>query len=407
MKVKSVLILLEHISRERGLAEHLVNKCKSEFYVEIRSIPYDLYTINFIKYDVILIPFVPSSPSPFASLVKELLSANKIVISLNWEQYLSPIAASYRRNAFQQFNSTELLVCSWSNQFSDYLLESGFSNGNILKVQNYNSMLLKRKVLLSKESTKLENIIFFPMNYAWAFADKNFIKYRVKTGYSEVIADEFVEYSKKCLTSFIKNLGEFSKLNPDFKIVVKEHPGVSQEWYESFLKTQDVKIPENVKFIYEGEVSEFLLKSRVVISSWSTTVLDRFLIDGSSLLFTPFERPDWLSVHWNSDLLNLDNLNYTVSEIEQKLKGHNSARFSNYEEDLDFDVFFENIVINNKYSFFCFLKIKVLQFRFFTYNKKNRIIFWLNRFGFKKTTGFESDRFIWDKVNLKIKTFDL
>jgi hypothetical protein len=403
--VEKVLILVERVSRERDLAEFLTlkNNSESKYYVEIKSIPYDLYTISFITYDLILIPFVPSSPSPFATLIKELLLANKRVVSLNWEQYLPPVSASYRGNAFKKFNSTGLLMCSWSEKFSDFLLELGFCNEKIVKVQNYNSMILKLRILLDRGSIKTEKIIFFPMNYAWAFADGRFIKYRVKTGYSELLANEYVEYSKKCLASFVHNLEIFSRMNADYKIVVKAYPGISQKQCEKFLELIEVDFPKNVKFLYNVDASDYLLRSCIVISSWSTAALDRFLIDGRSVLFTPLERPEWLDVHWNSDLLNLNTLECTVSEIKEKLVGYNSDRISHYEQDLNFDDFFKRGHTNCNYSISSFVRLKALQFRFFTYNKKNRIIFWLNKHGVNKATGFENDRFTWDRSSLKIK----
>jgi hypothetical protein len=402
---KKVLCLIEHVDREQQYIE-ILSQSLEICDIKIVSIPYFLFTPDYLSYDLIIVPFVPSCPSPFFSLVSNLLSANIAVLSLNWEQTLSKSAFSYRSKSFSLLSESKLQMCSWSDDFTKKLKKLGYDDGRIVKCKNYNSVILSRERLNYKINSRQ---VFLPMNYGWAFADNSFISYRVATGYSEKIAILYKNYSKKCFISFIDQLNELAEKNPEYTFILRPHPGIKIEDCEHIGKEKFKNLPKNVKIQSSGDLNKTMLESCLLISSWSTLAFDKYLIGGNALLFTPELRPEWLDVEWNNQLTNLSCLNMSVERLIEKCSKISLSSPNFYQDILNIDqLFFQDKSVKTiKSRFLSFIKITYLRFRLALYNAKNIVLLVVSKTRLSSGSGFEKDffypnsNFTHNKINKK------
>jgi hypothetical protein len=326
-----------------------------------------------------------------------LLKANIIVLSLNWEQNFSKSAFSYRSKSYSLLSDSKLQMCSWSDSFTLKLKKLGYTDDRIVKCKNYNSIILSTKSLNHKVNNKQ---VFLPMNYAWAFADKNFINYRVSTGYSEKIALLYKNYAKRCFLSFLDQLYLLAEKNPEYTFILRPHPGVTIEDYKYLGKDKYNNLPKNVTTQLFGDPNKIMLESCLLISSWSTLAFDKYLIGGNALLFAPELRPEWLDVEWNNQLTNLSSLNMSVKYLIEKCNKIPLSSPTFYQDTLSIDQFFlqNEGMKTTKPSFLLFTNIVYLRLRLMIYNTKNIVLFVANKIRLFNGSGFERD-FFYPKSN--------
>lgn len=388
---KKVLCLVEHVDREKKYIETL-SKLSKTCDIKIVSIPYFLFSPNYLCYDLVIIPFVPSLPSPFFNLVGCLLKANINILSFNWEQLFSKASFSYRSKSYKFLSKSKLKMCSWSDDFTIKLNKLGYSDDRIIKCKNYNSITLSEELHNYKVNNKQ---VFLPMNYSWAFADDDFINYRVSTGYSIKIAILYKKYAKRCFISFLDQLNKLAKKNPKYSFILRPHPGVTIEDYINVGKDKYINLPKNVKTQLFGDPKKIMMESCLLISSWSTLAFDKYLVGGNSILFTPEPRPKWLDVEWNNQLTNLSTLDLSIKTLMKKCKKPVFFNKSFYQNLFSLDQFFsqQESIIASKVSFYLFTKITYLRIRLMIYNVKNIILLIANKFRLTKGSGFERDFF--------------
>lgn len=318
MKKVDYLFLIEHEDREGETVKALATKLKDKgaSYV-ILSIEFHSYLLMYYVPKCVVFPYSIDSkqwPIQFYS------NKNIVFVSLNWEQLLSEANKDFKKPKGDLIKSSFHHLC-WTNDFQEFLVNSGVCKENTAILGNPAHEMLNKAI---KNTSSIDanvrkrygisnhsKIIFFPMNYGWAFAEDHIIKAKIKMGYDENIAWKYREYSQHCLTEFVDFSVELAKREPKSKLVIRPHPSISIDQYLNVFNKKVAQIPENIIFTKDLTIREWISVSNLIGSSWSTTVWDSLNIGKDAFLFTPIARPVWLNTYWNDQVVNVS----TVDEL--------------------------------------------------------------------------------------------
>ena len=290
-----------------------------------------------------------TSPTGFPDGFLCELYPNLIKVSHRWEQVLAPFRQKFK-TVNSEFEKEEIYYIAWNNEFKNLLESYGVNKKNIYITGCISTSLLYKlsiknndiKEKLSKEKKLVLNKewIFLPMNYAWAFMKDDVLRHKINNGYSKDIAEEFIEYTKKCLEKFVYFVDELSKLN--YEIIVRPHPSITIEQYEEKFKSILGNIPKNVLFDKSYSIREWIIASDIIGSSWSTAVYDAFKISKKCFYFTPYKRPLWLN---RVELDEVENIS-CVDEIKKikikKIKNDDIYAIESFAKTI------ENLLSNQK-----------------------------------------------------------
>ena len=315
MESVDFLFLIEHEDREMAVAQRLKkNLIEAGFDVSILSIEFHSHLFEKITPKNIIFPYAISHDTwPIKYFLKKRFRTSNF-ISLNWEQLLSPSNQEFKKpkGNLLQDNFYHL---AWDESFKDFLICGGVSSENISIIGNplhellYEDISRKAENLLklkTKFGSKLDNeVVFFPMNYGWAFFDDKKIEAKINQGYDNKVAYEYRNYSKCCLERYIDFIVKIALNNLDKTFVIRPHPSISEEQYLECFESKGLEIPSNILITKKFTIKEWISISCLVGSSWSTSVWDAIKVGRSGFLFTPYPRPDWLETFWNSMVTNI------------------------------------------------------------------------------------------------------
>ncbi len=99
-------------------------------------------------------------------------------------------------------------------------------------------------------------------------------------------ARSYLQYQKRMLTAFRSAIPHLARTFPDTRIILRPHPVENMESWKELLSP----FP-NVEVIREGAVIPWILASRILIHSNSTTGLEARLLGGCPVAFVPFNSP--------------------------------------------------------------------------------------------------------------------
>lgn len=305
------LFLIEHHDREYQSVLEICTELLSHGYkVKILSIEFHLHKILQYSPKVIIFPYLFSKdlyPINFVTYFKK-----SIYFSLNWEQLLTGVNKEFK-SPRDDFSRNQVFHYSWDKEFTNFLCSSGvsekniFLGGNMLHQILYNKNLQKThyKEKLAKEF-KLDfkkKWCFLPMNYSWAFISNEMIKSKIKNGYPADKAYKYNEYAKQCLEHFIPFLGEILSKNKNVEFILRPHPSISVDEYTKLISNfSEIK---NLIITKKHTISEWIVSSDYIGSSWSTSVWDASKIGKKSFLFTPIKKPEWHKVWWEPKVINI------------------------------------------------------------------------------------------------------
>lgn len=256
-----------------------------------RLVPY--LTRNFFVPGVVLQKSITPSPERLEEL-NYYKNKKFIITSLDEEVGLVNIGDNYikRRYANETLNLTDK-VFTWGK--FDYLnLVKNFKNHKkkFFLSGNPRLDLWKKKFnfFYDKKNLKYENYIFFSLNFSFLFSKSKFNKFLkflkksnyVKRGFSIEHAIKLREDSFRMYKKFLKLIIALSSQTKKI-IIVRPHPADPLENYDVLKKYK------NVKIINEGNISEWIYHSEIVVHSGCTGGLEASIRGKPTISYLPFE----------------------------------------------------------------------------------------------------------------------
>jgi len=325
-KEVDVIFFIEHKDRELESVQLICKQLNKEGKSTlILSVYFHVYCLYLYKAKVFVFPYLINKDDWPVNIVYQMYGDKVKYLNMNWEQLISKVNEEYKKPQ-DSFVKNRVNHIAWNENFKRYLIRYGVNENNIRVTGNpanevlYNLLQYSRKW---REKLSVEfgldinkKWLFMPMNYGWAFSSDDLIKAKIKKGYPEKIAWEYREYSQKCLKKFIYFIERVSK-EYSYEIVIRPHPSITKENYESIFIEEIGYVPKNIVINKEYSIREWIVSSDIVGSSWSTSVWDAYNIGKPVFLFTPYKRPKWLDVWWNREVVNFKEY-YNEDELSIK-----------------------------------------------------------------------------------------
>jgi surface carbohydrate biosynthesis protein len=317
-----ILYMYEHVARELDVA--CAVKCIAEQHYDIRielvQYPYGLpQAFGKFRPLVVVVPFFYDEPRPtyFSCLLEWRKS---VYLNLAWEQLL------YEGNRGAKTPRGEL-ACNhvihqaWSDSFADYLQEQGipeehiFVNGNLvytLYEEPYRQGFEQRIDLALKyqlDSTK--RWIFFPENYNWAFYPKGKLESFIQQGLDRDEVFALKSFCRLSLEEVIKWCSAVAS-HGNVEFIVRPRPSTPLNDFRAVVRQIIPAIPDRLHFIKEGSVREWIMASDIVISSYSTSLIEAAIAGRTTYMLEPYPILESLCMDWHDLVTHIK----TQSEFE-------------------------------------------------------------------------------------------
>jgi len=239
---------------------------------------------------------------------------NSVFFNLAWEQLLCP-ATRNQKMPSDEFARKHVIHQAWSDFFANDLLDQGIPGQNIfinghpaymLYEEPYRQYFMQRLDLASQyHLDENRKWIFFPENFAWAFlSDKQVQTDWLQRGTSRDEANTMIRFARASLEEIMKWCVEMAS-DSSVELIIRPRPATPLDDFRVAAQQIIGVIPERMHFIKEESIREWIMASDVVISSYSTSLIEAALAGKSAYLLEPYPIPKFLHSDWHDYITHL------------------------------------------------------------------------------------------------------
>jgi surface carbohydrate biosynthesis protein len=255
---------------------------------------------------VVVLPFCYTEQSYDALLAYWRRST---FFNMSWEQlfYFGNQKAKTPRG---EFASQHVIHHAWSDSYAAFLREQGipsdriFLNGQpafTLYDRPYRNYYPSKQALAERHGLDAHRRwVFFPENYNWAFYSKRMLQQFIENGQSPDdvrVMQEFCELSLKAVLEWCAKA-----VQGDIELILRPRLSTTLDEFEAFVRHVLPEIPKRLHILQSGSVREWILVSDVVVSSYSTSLIEAAVADKPVFILEPFSIPASLQVAWHDML---------------------------------------------------------------------------------------------------------
>ena len=312
MREVDIIYLYEHAARELDVACAVASVLKREFDVAVEIIQWPVEfprVLNKIRpRKLVVLPYCYSERdySPLLAYWKDVHYFN-----LAWEQIF------YEGNAKTKtprgkFTLHTVIHQAWSEAYADFLRGVGVSNDHIflngqpaytLYDLPYRNYFDTRDELASRYRIDPgHRWIFFPENYNWAFYPMEKLKLFVREDQS---LEDIYTMKEFCSLSFSEVLHWFYRLlqtTEKLDLVIRPRPYTLLEDFRGAVERVLGQIPERMHIIQGESVREWILASDVILSSYSTSLIEAAVAGKNVFILEPLPIPVRLQAEWQTKM---------------------------------------------------------------------------------------------------------
>lgn len=303
-----VLWLVEHVAREFDVACVAKVLLERDFGLraEIRNVYRDIreYLVEFHPRVVV---------HPFVYFVKGAMGTEEIFerwpdaihVNAAWEQIHYRAHENIKAPA-DELARNGVVHRAWGNFYADYLRRHGVRDENIvvsghpayaLYHSPYREFFRSREALAAAYGLDVrKRWLFVPENYRWAFA-RGKIDFFVGIGGDRDELVELVEFSIPSLKQLLIGCLGASRLD-GVEVVFRPRPANSTERIRSFFREHVGEDFGAIHVIKEGSVREWIVASDLVVSSYSTSLIEAAIASRPAYMFEPIPMPAGLYCNW-------------------------------------------------------------------------------------------------------------
>lgn len=310
MREVDVVYLYEHAARELDVACAVAAILEREYRLTVRIVhwPSGFSSVeNRIQPSLVVLPYCYAEEN-FTFLLAKWRKAR--FFNASWEQlfYAGNRVSKTPRGAFAM---RRVIHHAWGNQYAKFLNEQGVPSENIfingqpsygLYEEPYRRYFASRNDLASSCGLDASRKwLFYPENYNWAFYSDAKLAYFIEQGQSPDDVNVMREFCKSSLAVTLQWCAHLAETD-EFEIVIRPRPSTSLKEFLHAARQTLPKFNQHFHVIQEGTVREWILASDMVISSYSTALIEAAIAGKPSYMLEPFPVPGALYVEWH-DLL--------------------------------------------------------------------------------------------------------
>lgn len=308
MKDVDVLYFVEHVAREldvaclvKGLAAN-----RHGLHVEVLSLPFHSeLALGEYRPAVVAVPYLYSTRS---RRIPSLLARwpRAVYFSLNWEQLLNGANQSFQTPR-EAFVKESVFHHAWTKPYRSFLLSHGVRSDNIFPNRNpvlglyhppYRACFPDRGELARRHGLRPDAPwLFFPENYGWAFLSDREIEGKIRQGYRREMAHANRRFNRESVAEVLRWLGRLAQEH-EAEILLRPRPAIAVDEYMQRIMEVLGQLPPSLHVIKAGTVREWNLASDLVVSSFSTTLLEAAAAGKAAYFLEPLPFPDFLRTEW-------------------------------------------------------------------------------------------------------------
>jgi len=206
-----------------------------------------------------------------------------------------------------EFTRQSVIHHAWGDFYKNYLVESGvppehiFVNGNPvyqLYKKPYSGYFMQRSQLAqNNEIDPTKKWVFIPENYKWAFFSDAKLQASVKRGGDLEEHKMMRAFCQESLAQLLKWCNA-TGANEELEIIFRPRPATNSQLMQDFFR-EHVGFPaKHLHFTKAETVREWILASDVVISSYSTSLIESAIAGKPIYMAEPVPIPESLSCDW-------------------------------------------------------------------------------------------------------------
>lgn len=331
----NILWMIEHAARELDVACAVKSVLEEKYgaKVTIKHFFCDLEEVIAYKEqpDLIAVPYFYSDLDfGVKELIKRFPDAG--IFNLAWEEIFYKGHMDIK-SPKGEYAFSKVVHHAWGEFYREYLIDSGVAeeqirvNGNPSLQMNrspYNSLYSSREEIAERFNLdSRDKWILVPDNYAWAFADNQLLQLKSSHGGNMEQMLGIRDYCRECLKEVLRWFNQLGK-ESGITVIYRPKPSVSMNEFRLFA---DYEVPggiDNIHFIKDMDVKQWISVSDMVFSSFSTTLMDAAVASKPVFMLEPLPVPDFFVSDWHNFLQKIrsaDELAEAVGKGKSRLNG--------------------------------------------------------------------------------------
>jgi surface carbohydrate biosynthesis protein len=308
MKKIDVLWLLEHKVREMDIACAVKSLIQKRYGLDITIQNIYLHTNDAMKNYVpqlVIFPFLYRT-SDLAIDDYIQIWPRAIYFNLAWEQVHYKAHLKMKAPG-DDFTKRKVVHHAWGEFYKNYLVESGvppehvFVNGNPV-YQLYKEpykKYFKPRIELARQYNldPAKKWVFIPENYKWGFFSDDKLQRSAERGGSLEEHLSMRAFCRESLAHLFRWCNEAGKSDA-LEIIFRPRPATNSQLMEDFFREHVGARTPHLHFTKAETVRDWILASDVVISSYSTSLIESAAAGKSIYMVEPIPIPESLSCDW-------------------------------------------------------------------------------------------------------------
>ncbi len=308
MEDLDVIIFYEHVARELDVACAI--KAIAEQHYGLR-VEFEHWPSGLSRALRRYRPKIVAMPSAIVMTDWDLLLYDwrkAVYFNLAWEQFLSRGTVK-RKMPRDEFVLKYVIHHAWSDKWADSLKAIGvpekniFINGNPaykLYESPYSGFFKVRADLAEQYSLDAgKKWIFFPENFGYAFTPDHQVRTDwLERGISLEEANTMRRLARLTLEETMKWCASIAR-DHDVELIVRPRPAIPLDDFKNAVQDIIGEVPARLHIIKEESIREWIMASNVVISFYSTSLIEASLAGKISRMLEPYPMPELLHVDWH------------------------------------------------------------------------------------------------------------
>jgi surface carbohydrate biosynthesis protein len=304
----TILALVEHVDRELDLLCLLRAELRARFGLDMQIMNFYAdapLALNGPAPDLLLTPFFYATEDVvLADYVKAWPETTWL--NFAWEQVFYPSQAMIKRPR-DAFTRNTVSHIAWSHEFVRYQVENGVRPENVhlvghgvygLYQPSRRSYFSSRETLAARHGLdQKKRWVFVPENYRWAFFTDKKLK---NLGARGVDADDLFAMRAYCRAS-MADLIKWCEVLTDTgeaEVIFRPRPATSVDEFITFMKGVIGERAPRFHLIKQESAREWVFASDVVVSSFSTVLIEAALAGKPVMRAEPRVTPKALRYDW-------------------------------------------------------------------------------------------------------------
>ncbi len=299
-----ILWLIEHVAREMDVA--CAAKCIAEekYGVDVSIRHIYLHTKELLKGPqprVVVYPFFYVMTG-LATHDYVLAWPGATHFNLAWEEIHYSAHEAAKRPG-DEFTRNRVFHHAWGGFYKDFLLESGVPKEHIFvngqpAYQLYRapySAYYKSRSRLAEEYglDEARPWIFVPENYRWAFVTDSNIRHFCNMGCEHDVLADLRTFCSDSIKTLLKWCNR-AALELDAEVIFRPRPATPAKMIHELFSEHVGGIPPRLRLTKDETVREWILASDLVVSSYSTTLIEAAIAGKPICSAEPIPIPDSL-----------------------------------------------------------------------------------------------------------------